>query len=71
MANRAKQRYGFLVGALFWDAPRMMDSSVSIGFNTVTWITALMIYIFVFKVMYFNDAFIRLRHERANSMYVK
>ena len=61
--------YGFLVGALFWDASKTLDDTVETAFNTVTWVTALMIYIFVFKVMYFNDVYLVQQHERANSMY--
>jgi len=61
--------YGFLVGALFWDAKENLDDTIETGFNTVTWITALMIYIFVFKVMFFNDMWKVQRHERGNTMY--
>ena len=56
--------------ALFWDAPRVLDDTIIIAFNTVTWLTVLMIIVFIFKVMYFNDDFVRTQHERGNAMYV-
>ena len=59
------------VQALFWDAPRVLDDTIIIAFNTVTWLTVLMVIVFIFKVMYFNDEFIRTRHERGNSMSVQ
>jgi hypothetical protein len=62
--------YGLLVGFIFFNVKFQFDSTnLPLGFGAVTWATALCLYVFVFKAMYFNDLFIRAAHERANHVY--
>jgi hypothetical protein len=62
--------FGLLVGFIFFNVKFQFDSTnLPLGFGAVTWATALTVYVFVFKAMYFNDLFIRAAHERANHVY--
>jgi ATP-binding cassette, subfamily G (WHITE), member 2, SNQ2 len=62
--------FGLQVGGLFINLDWSIDPGhLPLGFSGVTWITALNIYVFVFKALYFNDLSIRANHEKFNFAY--
>ena len=61
--------YGFLVGFIFINLDFKIDSTLPLSFSAITWLTALNLYVFVFKAMYFDELSIRYAHERANQAY--
>ena len=61
--------YGLLVGFIFINLDFKVDKTLPLSFSAITWLTALNLYVFVFKAMYFDDLSIRAAHERANNAY--
>jgi hypothetical protein len=61
--------FGTLIGGIFFNVRFRFDNSLPMGFASVTWSTALCLYVFLFKSMYFNNLLIRAAHERSNRVY--
>jgi hypothetical protein len=54
---------------MFLSTPFVLDDTTQQGFSAMVWVTALNVFVFVFKAFYFAEAFNYYRHERANNLY--
>lgn len=61
--------YGALVGVIFLSTPFVLDDTAQQGFSALVWVTALSVFVFVFKAFYFAEAVTYYQHERANNWY--
>lgn len=58
-----------MVGVMFASTPYVLDDTAQQGFSALVWVTALNVFVFVFKAFYFSEAVTYYEHERANNWY--
>ena len=62
-------QYGIMVGLLYWKVNNVIDETVRDGFVALAWISALALFVFLFKAIFNATLFPTLLHEKSNGAY--